>query len=234
MWHALTLSTSWWFVYRLQEISGGAFTVAEEHGGNNYDTLTLYDRDQLQIMSFNRPGHLHIWCTMNHELTEGQDRGSSRMIDIWPEIERSSPQTVLDEIVRLIELPVPEKSLPATPATLLSRLASEILTLTVFDEDYCDCRSGYCDGALIPYEIRRHLFEPFPEPGERLSQPIELARKEAAKFWFIVQKREPLLCLETNGIVYTKNGRVISLLELYKENGGKMAKIVAEMMREWV
>ena len=234
MWRGMILSGSWWFVHRLQEISGGAFTVAEEHGGNNYDTLTLYDRDQLQIMSFNRPGHHHVWCTMNHELTEGQDRGSSRMIDIWPEIGQSSPQTVLDEIVRMIELPVPEKPLPATPATLLSRLASEILTLTVFDEDYCDCRSGYCDGALIPYEIRRHLFEPFPEPGERLSQPIELARKEAAKFWFIVQKREPLLCLETNGTAYTTDGRAIDLMKLNKEKGGKMVEILAEVMADYL
>ena len=57
---------SWKIVSELTRRYPGKFTVLETHpGGGQYDCLSLYDKKQEHIASFNRAGRFHVFASFD-------------------------------------------------------------------------------------------------------------------------------------------------------------------------
>ena len=202
---------SWRIVSELSRRYPGKFKVIETHpGGGQYDCLSLYAKKQKHIAAFNRVGRLHIFENFDGSQQE-------RPLDIWRDMMESyNPKETLDKISGLIGLPIPGKLPSSTPTTLVYRFIAEFLTHAAFGNHDWECRSGYEDTSGYGGGVRSY-FKKFPQARERLriGLPDDFLEEPAYRFWFLCRENQPVLCLETNGMVWTEKGKAYILTDLY-------------------
>lgn len=119
----------------------------------------------------------------------------------------------------MISLPIPSHLPKGTPATLVYRFIAAFLSPTVFTPDHWECRNGYFDTADFGSGVVND-FELFPGARERLrvTLPGDSLEEPACRFWFLRQEDEPLLCLETTGRAWSRDGAEHDLVSLHKKN----------------
>lgn len=203
---------SWKIVSELTRRYPGKFTVLETHpGGGQYDCLSLYDKKQEHIASFNRAGRFHVFASFD-------GIKQREPYEIWPAMnEEYDQKTVLDKVSDDLGLPIPAKLPAAVPATLVYRFIAAFLSHAVFGIPQWCCVNGVLDSSGYGGGIRRPFFEQFSQAHGRLEihETADLYKQPAYRFWFICKEDKPLLCLETNGVVWTAKGKTHNVMELY-------------------
>ena len=230
----LIMSASWWFVARLQELSGGAFFVAEEHD-HMLDTISLYhgeDHGQ-PVISFNRPGPLHIFRTLDGSRIMHTDGYDWYVRNIWKMLLDGYPlDFIINEITLFARLKLEDPLPPLFPQALVFKTISSIMIANLFEKDQYGCRSGFSHGAHPGSEIWDAYFKPFTAANEKMRSflPSKGWHHPAKDFWFLLRACEPILCLETCGIVHTRDGKAFDLMKLYKKKNGNILGVISEIM----
>jgi hypothetical protein len=189
------------------------FTVIETHpGGGQYDCLSLYDKNATRVVDVNRKGRLHIFNRVDGANSEGE------AIDVWRAMINSDDlKFILDEVCLRIGLSIPKQMPLATPDVLVYRFVAEFLAHTVFGQQQWECRNGFYDTSGEG-EGTVDDFEFFPDAQERLQDQLsdDLFEQPAYRFWFLRREENALLCLETTGLVWLKDGTSYRLTDHYK------------------
>jgi len=207
---------SWRFITEFWRRFPKRFYLIEGHpGGGQYDCLVLMTKGknpQFAIDVNRRGGSVHI-----HQNAFGLGDDITLHSD-WLSRMLQSPVIFLDEIAQEVRL-VPPKHLPtSTPTTIVFRFISDFLTHTIGRLERWECRNGYCDTSGDDGGERRDLFEQFPGLKERESlRKIEsFCGEYAYNFWFLLKNDAPVLCLDTSGVTYCRDGSSYDLGQLYK------------------
>jgi hypothetical protein len=202
---------SWRVVSELHRRYPTKFTVIETHPcSGQYDCLSLFDAEQRHIADFNRKGRLHVFNTFD----QSQPPES---FDIWSEIlSINDVKETLDKISTMLRLSIPPKLPPSTPTTLAYRFIAEFLTHSAFGIHRWECRNGVFDTSGYGSGVAS-AFEHFAKAQMRLriKLPNDVLGEPAYRFWFIYKNKTPVLCFETNGTVWNRNGTEFKLADLY-------------------
>lgn len=202
---------SWRVICELHRRYPNKFKVIETHpGGGQYDCLSIYDKDNQNIVHFNRAGRMTVFKRFD-------GRRTPPPFDIWSTMcEQSNQKEILNKVSDLIGLPAPSKIPASTPTTLAYRFIAELLTHGAFSKEQWECRNGYEDtsgygGGVSPY------FNQFPAAQEKLRLVLQndFLKQPAYRFWFLCKDGRPLLCIETTGQVWNTEGKVFDLPLLY-------------------
>ena len=210
--HQLIEIASWRIVSELCRRYPGKFTVLETHpGGGQYDCLSLFDKKQKHIADFNRAGRFHV--SSSYDGVEQREPFA-----IWPEMmEEYDQKRVLDKVSDDLGLPIPAKLPAALPTTVVYRFIAAFLSHAVFGVQRWYCINGVEDASGYGGGIRNAFFEQFPQARGRLEihETTDFFREPAYRFWFICKEENPVLCIETNGVIWTATGKAYNLKELY-------------------
>jgi len=88
--------------------------------------------------------------------------------------------------------------------------------------------NGVCDSSgFMDSGIRRKLFSYFPSV-EPPSESEESYNPHPLRYWFLCCDDEPMICLETTGRGYTRNGVMIDLKSIYARRHN-LYDVVAEI-----
>jgi len=72
-----------------------------------------------------------------------------------------------------------------------------------------------------PYECGgvKNDFDSFPGAKERLRVNIksDVLNQPAYRFWFLKRNKDPLICMETTGTLWMKNGKAFDLMGMYNK-----------------
>jgi hypothetical protein len=215
---------SWRMVSELHRRHPNKFTVIETHPcSGQYDCLSLFDTEQRHIADFNRKGRLHVFDKFDHNQPP-------EPFDIWREtFSEHNVKDTLDKISLMLGLSIPSKLPPSNASTLVYRFITEFLTHSAFGIHRWECRngvfgtSGYGGGVASAFDN----FEK-AQIRLRLLLPTDALREPAHCFWFIYKNKTPVLCIETNGTVWNKNGNEFKLADLYSSKH-RMWEIVMEI-----
>lgn len=213
---------SWRLVTETVRRAPDRLRIYELHpGGGQYDCLSLYTVDGKAVADLNRLGRLQISGQLRERRNSDSPvmRGEEAAWDVWPEaLVAVDPTELVDGICRRIGLDVPEKLPPSNPIVLVYRFITEFLSRTAFARDHWECRSGFYDSSGGDSGICDKLFAAFPSAHERLQVcPDETGTVHpACNFWFILRDSEPVLCLETSGLVTNLAGRTVELPTAYQ------------------
>lgn len=201
---------SWRIVSELQRRYPDKFKIIETHpGGGQYDCLSLHDMNRRHIADFNRQGRLHIFERFDKKFLP-------EPWDIWTDMFQTYDQKrILDTVSNMLGLPIPAKLPISTPTTLVYRFISEFLTHGAFGIHKLMCRNGYMDTSYD--SCVSSDFKKFPEAQRRLAVILEsdLQYDSAYRFWFLYRDKNPILCLETTGRVWTQKGNSFDLMDIY-------------------
>jgi hypothetical protein len=223
---------SWRFITEFWRRFPKHFYLIEGHpGGGQYDCLVLMTRGKNSprfAIDVNRGGgsvHIHMNAFgLGDDMTLHSD-WLSRMLQPTPKF--------LDEIAQEVRL-VPPKHLPtSTPTTIVYRFISDFLTHTMGRLERWECRNGYLDTSGDGGGKRHHLFEKFPglRKEENLRKIEPFYGEYAYNFWFLLKNDVPVLCLDTSGITYRRDGSSYDLGHLYKGNR-KIWPLIFEVARD--
>ena len=216
--HPLLEVLSWRLVTETARRAPSRLRIYEMHpGGGQYDCLALYTIDQELIAYLNRCGRFTPWATLRDK---GVAPESAEAWDIWREVRNDhKPVELVDGICKRIGLAVPAKLPSSTAPILVYRFIAEFLSWTVCQPQNWECRSGFLDSSGWGGGVREQLFETFDEARTRLEcrEKYDLSENPAYRFWFILREGEPVLCLETTGIVWNLNGESMELLRAYRK-----------------
>ena len=202
---------SWRVVSELHRRYPTKFTVIETHpGGGQYDCLSLFDVEQRHIADLNRKGRLHVFETFDRSKPP-------EPFHVWREVfsEHNIKET-LDKISSMLGLSIPPKLPPSNKSTLAYRFITELLTHSAFGIHRWECRNGCFDTSGYGGGVASS-FESFARAPTslRLALPTDTLGNPAYRFWFIYKNNTPVLCIETNGTVWNKNGTEFKLADLY-------------------
>ena len=185
------------------------FLIETRPCGGHYDCLSLieFGDDIHSVLDVNRDGgsvHVH----------------HGRKPQSWPEwVERilSDPRRFLDEIGDAIGIDAPTKLPKSTPATISFRYICEFLTHTVGRLETWECRNGYRDTSGYSDGKQETWFNCFP--SIEVEQPPRGFADERLEtvyyYWFFLKKSEPVLCIDTDGRLYKRDGEVHDLTAVY-------------------
>lgn len=216
---------SWQIVSEIQRRYSGKFKVIETHpGGGQYDCLSLFDNKLGHIADINRNGRFHVFRRFD-------DMPLPEPLDLWKEMfDSPNPKLILDEICHGIGLHIPRKLPPGNPTVLVYRFIAHFLKYSVLGIDKWECRNGFFDtsgygGGLVAD------FQFFPEAQERLqiSLPNDISNEPAYRFWFLRKDDIPVICLETNGLCWTKSRKSYELMKLYQQNSRHIWPLIGEI-----
>ena len=192
--------------------------ILEMHpGGGQYDCLSLYTVEQEEVAHLNRLGSFTTWATLREK---GIGPASADSWDIWSDVHTEvTPVELVDGICSRIGLPVPRKLPSSNAPILVYRFIAELLSWTPCRPQTWECRSGYLDTSGWGGGRRESLFEAFPATQRHLDrrQESDLLGEPAYRFWFILRDGEPVLCLETTGLVWNLNGDSIEIVDEYRK-----------------
>ena len=207
---------SWRIVSELLRRYPNKFIIIETHpGGGTYDCLSLYTKKDEHCISLNRGGSLHVFMRFDSQHAHHES------YPVWDELSNhENYKGVLDTICRLMNLKVPHHLPPSTSSVLVYRFIATFLAHSSFGVDFWECRNGMFDSSA-PYECGgvKNDFDHFPKAKERLRINLkgDVLNQPAYRFWFIKKNNEPVLCLETSGKLWTKEGLEYNLMEIYKK-----------------
>lgn len=200
---------SWRLITELWRRFPDRFALLETHpGGGQYDCLSLaeYNQGLCSILDINRAGSVHVHFGRNPQSWSN-----------WTDRMLADSSSFLDDIETAIGL-IHSMPLPSsTPTTIAIRFVCEFLTHTLGRLEHWECRNGFCDTSGYGGGKREAFFSCFPgiatEPRPKTFADGNL--KQAYLYWFILKSGEPLLCLDTDGRLYKKNGEVHDLAAIY-------------------
>jgi hypothetical protein len=131
-----------------------------------------------------------------------------------------NPDRFLDEISREARLTVPKKLPASTAATLTYRYISDFLTHSVGRLENWECRNGFEDSSGYGGGVRCQLFEHFSVFADEntISHGSPIFWEYAYNFWFLLKDENPVLCLDTSGRLFRRDGGCHKLTGLYKRS----------------
>lgn len=205
---------SWRMVSEIFRCYPNMFDLVETHpGGGLYDCLSLYDKKNDEVMSFNRNGSLHYF--KNCRTGEKQLFSDN---EFWEKtVEYGDPKRIVTMVLEHIGLVWPPVRPISTPEILVYRYIAEFLTHSAFGRHEWRCvngfhdTSGYSSGELNDFEL-------FPSSAKIQRSMPEKFGNTAYNFWFIKKNGESLLCLAEDGTLMCRDGSIYSLPELYKKD----------------
>lgn len=210
---------SWRFVTEFWRRFPDRFDLIEAHpGGGQYDCLAMLTKGQNSAIAIdvNRGGgSVHI-----HKDALGLGGDMSVHSDWIERMLGPEPDKFLDEIAHEARLTVPKKLAASTPAALTFRYISDFLTHSVGRLEHWECRNGFEDTSGYGGGVRRQLFEQFPLLGEEntLRHGSPIFGELAYNFWFLSKDEKPMLCLDTSGRVFRRDGTSHDLCKLYQRD----------------
>jgi hypothetical protein len=224
---ALIELASWTLATEMIRRAPKLLYIMETHpGGGQYDCLSIVRTDLPKwICAFNRVGSLTAFSWFD----SGRDCDSRPQIDVWDRIAKGdSTQEILDEICNLVRLPIPSPLPAGTAASLTYRVITEALRMKTFVPKRWICLNGVCDSSgFMDSGIRRKLFSYFPSV-EPPSESEESYNPHPLRYWFLCCDDEPMICLETTGRGYSRNGVMIDLKSIYARRHN-LYDVVAEI-----
>ncbi len=130
-------------------------------------------------------------------------------------------------------LPVVSEFPPSTPSSLVYGVIWTFLMHCAYDVHAWECRNGYRDSS--EYCGVADFFSQFPQAQERLKIALadDILRQPAYRFWFLLKAGSPIMCLETVGTVWMKDGTVINLVDLHPKRQG-MWEVVLEFAWDYL
>ena len=203
---------SWRFVTELWRRWPKHFDLIEMHpGGGQYDCLALRTKGEHSetVIDVNRGGSVHTHIGEMRNYSDWLERMLGR-----------TPTTFLDEIANGARLPIPKKRPPSTPATLTYRYISDFLTHSVGRLENWQCRNGFEDTSGYGGGVRRHFFEQFPllRKEDTIGHGTPICGCHEFNFWFLLKDEKPVLCLDTSGRLFRRDGACHDLPSLYKHD----------------
>jgi hypothetical protein len=125
---------------------------------------------------------------------------------------------VVSEIENRARLAPPETDARPTVETAVYQLIAQLLAGGTSLGLNLQCRNGYLDSSSGSCR-RDEYFTRFPGARDRLArtQADDLLGEPAYRFWFLLADDEPLICLETTGSVWTRQGITIDLTRVTRE-----------------
>lgn len=208
--------SSWRIVSELVRRFPNKFTVIETHpGGGTYDCLSLYTAREEHCAAFNRGGTFHVFKRFDG--LGAEDPGD----DVWNDLSRDDDyKEILDKICRMMGLKIPTHLQSSTSTVLVYRFISAFLAHSYLGVDFWECRNGMFDSSA-PYECGGVTsdFDGFPGAKERLRVSLkgDVLNQPSYRFWFLKKNKEPLICIETAGTLWTRDGRTYDLMGMYKK-----------------
>ena len=193
------------------------FDLIEAHpGGGQYDCLVLLTKGQKPrfAIDVNRGGgSVHI-----HRDALGLVGDMTLYSDWMERMTGASPSGFLDDIANEARLVIPKKLPASTPATLTYRYISDFLAHSISRLENWECRNGFEDTSGYGGGVRQSFFKQFPllrkETALRHGSPI--LGKYEYNFWFLLKNGDPVLCLDTSGMVFRLDGACHDLVNLYR------------------
>ncbi len=208
--------SSWRIISELTRRFPNKFTVIETHpGGGTYDCLFLYTAKEEHCADLNRGGTFHVFKRFDSLGAEDP------CYKIWAEVSRNDDyKAILDKICRMMGLKIPQHLPASTPTVLVYRFIAAFLAHSYLGIDYWECRNGMFDSSAS-YECGGVTsdFDGFPGAKERLRVSLkgDILDQPSYRFWFLKKNREPLICIETTGSLWTRDGRTYDLMDMYKK-----------------
>ena len=213
---------SWKIVSEFMRCFPGKFKIIETHpGGGQSDCLSIVDGKDTGLAHFNRTGRLTIFHKCDPSTFMAIDR-STPPVDIWESfltVDRSIKEH-LSHLLSLLNLTLPRPRPPSTSEILVYRLISGVLNYALYSGNRWECRNGFLDTSGDVCEVMTEYFADFNEAKERLRirLPHDVLDNAAYRFWFLLKKNKPIVCLETSGIIWTKGGDSFRLHDIYKHD----------------
>lgn len=209
---------SWRLVTELWRRFPLQFNLIEMHPcGGQYDCLALLIKGTtMSAIDVNRGGgSVHI-----HKHAFGL-AGDMAMCSDW--VQRMlgpAPRRILDAIADEARLRVPKQLPVSTPAALTFRFIADFLTHSFGRLGRWECRNGFEDTSGCGGGVRHHFFEQFPALADVAARQYgtPIMGEHAYCFWFLVKDGKPMLCLDTSGRVFRRDGTSHDLLELYQHD----------------
>lgn len=196
------------------------FLIETHPCSGQYDCLSLVEiRDGSgSALDVNREGSVHV----HHGLApqSWQD---------WAERILDDPRRFLDTIGEAVGIAAPNKLPKSTPTTISFRYVSELLTHTVGRLENWECRNGFLDTSGYGGGKRETWFNCFAGiEAEQPPQGLGDGRLDTAYcYWFFLKNSEPVLCVDTDGRLYTLEGDVHDLVASYSKRK-RMWPVIAE------
>jgi hypothetical protein len=194
------------------------FDLIEAHpSGGLSDCLVLMTKTENPTFAIdvNRGGgSVHI-----HKHAFGVDGDMIIHSDWMSKMLGETPKNYIDEIANETRLAQPDKLPSSTPTTITYRYISDFLTHSVSRVETWYCLNGFNDSSGHVGGVRDQLFKQFPALHDRdvLRQCPPRHGHYEYNYWFLVRNGDPVLCLDTNGRLFSTNGECYDLKSLYEQ-----------------
>jgi hypothetical protein len=211
--YSLRIAFAWKLLAELHRRYPTRFHAIETHpGGGMYDCLSLYDNTDVHYASFNMAGRFHVFQRFDN-------KKPGEPLDIWPLMVEQDTKDVLDKVSHQLGLKIPATLPSSTPETVVYRFIAAFLVQSCLEPPCWQARNGVFDTSGYGGGLSQ-AFTHFPVAASRadIGLGFNYNNKKAYKFWFLTRDDEPLLCLETNGTVWRRDGASFSLPELYSKH----------------
>ncbi len=145
----------------------------------------------------------------------------------------ADPLGFLEEIGDAIGIAAPKPLPKSTPTTVSFRYVCELLTHAVGRLEKWECRNGFCNTSGYGGGKRESLFNCFPDIGGDQA-PKEVAEGKLSRaydYWFLLRDSEPMLCVDTGGRLYKRDGNVHDLTAIYAKHK-RVWPVIAETAME--
>lgn len=186
--------------------------VIQTHpGGGQVDSLSLLLKPGFQ--PFERLDLNRLGGVQYHFRRPNGSQTFKSWPDFWAEFMNArDPREPMRKLAAFAALPPVAKLKPPTNAVVVYRFISTFLTHIAFNCSFgqfdWDCQNGFLDTSDGFGGVWESRFELFPAAESRLSEvdPEDPFGVSAYRFWFLLLNDDPLLCFETNGTVWDRNG----------------------------
>ncbi len=201
--------------------------VIETHpGGGQYDCLTLIDRRGWRggHIDLNRIGTAHVHVRFDDPNRDGHHRYHG----FWGAYLSEHPLEVLRMLERHAGLP-DVGHLPTSTRTSLSfRFAASCMAPVALGLRRWEWRNGFDDNSGWESGVREDLFAAFPALAERRAVRLDGDPLSSEyRFWFLLREGEPLLALESVGLVWgSDRTAAVDLRDAYRRAGRRLAPLV--------
>jgi len=209
-------SLSWRLVTELWRRFPDRFLLIETHPCSGmYDCLTLWSRNANKgVLDVNREGSVHVHG--------GAQTGAGDHVSWSDWVEKmlaESPDLFLDEVTVALRLPVPKHLPSSTETTIAYRFVAEFLTHTIGRRERWQCRNGCLDTSGYGGGQRDEWFAQFPDAATLVATERcgEAPFGPSYFYWFLLKDDVPMICLRTDGTLFTKQGSRHELLPLYRQ-----------------
>jgi hypothetical protein len=207
---------SWRIMTELIRHCPASFQLIEMHpSGGKSDNLAIIEPNHYSVRivaSYNRFGSIALF-------SKNCDCADSRLLtQINRNIFELDTTWIVEQALKAIKIAKKKKLPPSTPRILVYRFISTFLSHAAFGKDYWGCRNGMLDTSGFGGGPVEEYFSAFPQTAERRRVKVRGLFEEYPeyRFWFILKNNIPMCCIETNGLLWRKEGIKSDLVKEYK------------------